>query len=133
MSIRIVNLSSFNKALKNFSEEEMPEQHLKLQKRVALDLLRRIVFRTPVDTGRARGNWQVNLGRALEQSVNQLDRAGVSTLAQGAGVINRSTNPYAIITIFNNVNYIKFLEGGSSQQAPSGMVALSIAEVEAQF
>lgn len=133
MTIRIRNLNSFNREVKAFGEEVMPEEHLALQKKIALDLLRRIVFRTPVDTGRARGNWQVNLGRALEQSLAQVDKNGVVSLAQGASVISSATLPYGLITIFNNVNYITFLEGGSSRQAPSGMVSLSIAEVESQF
>lgn len=133
MGIRITNLKAFNKQVKSFGEDLMPEELLTLQKKISLDLLRRIVFRTPVLTGRARGNWQVNLGRALDQSVNQLDRNGVSTLAQGASTINQHTNPFGIITIFNNVNYINFLEGGSSKQHPRGMVAISVTEVESQF
>jgi hypothetical protein len=132
MSIRINNLNSFNVALKDFGENLVPADHLKLQKRIAADLLRRIVFRTPVKTGRARGNWQVNSGPALEQSIPETDKNGAKTVSRGMTSIS-SAQPYGLITLFNNVNYIRFLEGGSSQQAPSGMVSLSVAEVEAQF
>lgn len=130
MAIRINNLGAFNKEVKIFGEQLMPEAHLKLQKKIALDLLRRIVFRTPVDTGRARGNWQVNLGGALEESQIVTDTSGLPTFAKGAAVVGRATNPYGVITLFNNVNYIQFLEGGSSRQAPAGMVSVSLAEVE---
>jgi hypothetical protein len=133
MTIRIRNLNAFNREVKAFGEDLMPQEHLALQKTIALDLLRRIIFRTPVDTGRARGNWQVNLGRALDQSVAQVDKNGVVALAQGASAISNAIFPYGVITIFNNVNYITFLEGGSSSQAPTGMVSVSIAETEAQF
>lgn len=133
MTIRIINLNDFNRELKEFGQDLVPEEHLTLQKTIAIDLLRRIIFRTPVDTGRARGNWQVNRGRALEQSIPQLDKQGVSTLAQGANTITLATLPYGVITIFNNVNYINILEGGGSQQAPTGMVSVSVVETEAQF
>lgn len=133
MAIRITNLKSFNAQVKSFGEDLMPDEHLKLQKTIAIDLLRRIVFRTPVDTGRARGNWQVARGPSTNATVDQLDKRGVSVLAQGVSTIAFATEPYGLITIFNNVKYAPRLEAGGSQQAPRGMVALSIAETEAQF
>jgi len=33
-----------------------------------------------------------------------------------------------MITIYNNLEYIEALENGHSQQAPAGMVAVSLAE-----
>lgn len=132
MAVRYRNLKSFNREIEIFAKERVPEEHLKLQKRIALDLLRRIVFRTPVDTGRARGNWQVNLGPSDDNAVLSVDTGGAQTLASGAAVV-AGAQPYGLITIFNNVEYITFLEGGSSRQSPTGMVEVSLAEVEAQF
>jgi hypothetical protein len=126
------NLNQFNRELTIFAKQTIPQEHLKLQKRIALDLLSRIVFRTPVRTGRARGNWQVELGGAGNSAIDRKDKAGSSTVAAGAGVI-AGARPFGLITVFNNVDYIKFLEGGSSIQAPAGMVDISLVEVEAQF
>lgn len=132
MSVRFRNLRSFNRDLEKFGKVTVPAQSLKLQKRIALDLLRRIVFRTPVDTGRARGNWQTALGASSRSEIDRLDTSGGTSVSVGSAVI-AGARPYGVITIFNNVDYIEYLEGGSSQQAPIGMVAVSLAEVEAQF
>jgi hypothetical protein len=54
----------------------------------------------------------------------------------GRAVIGRrlsGAQPYGVITLFNNVKYIRNLEDGSSQQAPLGMVKVSIAETNSQF
>jgi len=132
VAIRFKNLNQFNRELTIFGKTTVPAEHLKLQKRIALDLLRRIVFRTPVKTGRARGNWQVALGAASGSEIENLDKEGNSTFGAGASEIG-TAKPYGLITVFNNVKYIKFLEGGSSSQFPQGMVRVSLAEVEAQF
>ena len=132
MAVRITNLKSFNREIKTFGVEVVPTEHLKLQKRIAVDLLRRIVFRTPVDTGRARGNWQVSRGTGGDSPVKSFDKSGGATFSKGASAIS-GAKPFGIITIFNNVEYINLLEGGSSSQFPSGMVAVSLAETEAQF
>jgi hypothetical protein len=132
MTVRIKNLKMFNREIKQFGVEVVPQEHLKLQKRIAVDLLRRIVFRTPVDTGRARGNWQVARGGGSDSPLEKFDKSGGATFAAGASAIG-STKEFSLITIFNNVNYINILEGGSSSQFPSGMVAVSLAETEAQF
>jgi hypothetical protein len=68
----------------------------------AAELFQRIVEKTPVDTGAAREAW--------EMEVN------------GSG-LNRTA------TIRNPLPYALLLEHGSSEQAPLGMVAVSIAEI----
>ena len=101
--------------------------HLEFQKKLVLEGLRRIVLQTPVDTGRARANWLARRGFGSERVNNAArDRSGTSAIAAGSGILDRITLPYGLISIFNNVNYITFLEQGSSQQAPSGMVGTTI-------
>lgn len=126
------NLNQFNRELTVFAKQTIPAENLKLQKRIALDLLRRIVFRTPVDTGRARGNWQVATGAAGGRSTDTTDKEGGATIGAGSAVV-AGARPFGVITIYNNLDYIKFLEGGSSRKSPRGMVAVSITEVEGQF
>jgi len=128
MTIKFKNLPAFNKELQLFGKQTTPEAERFFAGRLALDLLRRIVFRTPVDTGRARGNWQTVVGSSNESTVE----GGGAPLAGGAAVI-AGAPPFSVITIFNNVKYIRKLEEGSSRQAPTGMVRVSVAEVDAQF
>jgi len=130
----ITNLPSFNISLSQFADR-VPEESLKIQKRVVLDLLRRIVFRTPVDTGRARGNWQVR-SAVTSSEADAKDTAGGATVAAGVSSLSAIKLPFGVIYVFNNVNYIRYLEGGSSKQTnnlPGGIVAISVAEVESQF
>lgn len=132
MSVIILRgLNFFNRQLQDF-EDRVAENSLKLQQRVALDLLTRIVLKTPVDTGRARGNWQVELNGSGSGTTETVDPAGQATIANGFAAIG-AAKPFGKITIYNNVQYIRRLEDGSSRQAPQGMVKLSVEEVLSQF
>lgn len=87
---------------------------------IALDLDGRIKEKTPVDTGAARASWHVSVG-----SVEYRDVGDNSAIA-------RMTEPDTVY-ITNAMEYASALENGHSQQAPQGMVALSIAEVEVKY
>lgn len=100
-------------------------------KRVSFQVLKGVIFRTPVDTGRARGGWLVTVGSPTKDESDQgTDRTGNTTLAKGTAVI-ASAKEFKKIFIDNNVNYIEFLEDGSSAQAPAGIVGPTLDEVGA--
>jgi len=67
---------------------------------VSLEMFSRIVVRTPVDTGRLRGHWQISPNIML----------GKKTY------------------ISNNLPYAIPIEDGHSKQAPTGMVKVTVAE-----
>ena len=124
----VLNQRSFIRQLDK-AGDEAGDLSLLFQKRLALEGLKRVVNRTPVDTGRARGGWQV--GRSDSESDNgNIDGGGASTVASGLSVIDRISIPFGTIVIFNNVEYIVFLEEGSSAQAPQGMVDLTVLELK---
>ena len=93
-------------------------------RKVSLDLLSGVVFRTPVDTGRARGAWTVGVD-ALPRGTGALDQGGGNTVQAGAAKL-QPVQAGGIVYIANNVEYIGALEDGHSQQAPQGMVALTL-------
>jgi len=98
-------------------------------RKVAMDLLRRIVMRTPVDKGRARGNWQVGIGIVPSGSVLATDESGASTVGKGTTEIQRyEAGRGSFVAIVNNLVYIIPLEHGHSQQAPAGMVGVALSE-----
>lgn len=101
---------------------------------LALQALSRIVQRTPVDTGRARGNWTVSIGAADGSVTANLDPGGAGAIADGNAVLAQFENYEGFPSIFiqNNLPYIERLEDGYSSQAPGGMVALTVAELRAQ-
>lgn len=99
---------------------------VKAKKLIALEALRRIIQKTPVDTGRARGNWQVSLELLAEENWSK------DPLSEGAAYLSKLRD-FEILYIFNNVEYVIYLEEGHSSQAPQGMVAITLQELEELF
>lgn len=141
------NKKAFDIALDKFVEETIPEQHLLFQKKIAIDLLGRIIDKNPVGNpsiwkpsslpapkgyvgGRSRANWQISISIPGNSSIPAIDPSGAATEAAGIAEI-ATAKAGGTIWIYNNVRYIKRLEEGWSTQAPAGMVAVSLAEIEA--
>ena len=94
-----------------------------------LDLSKRIILRTPVDTGRARGNWQVSYNAPESGVLQRDDLSGQGTIAEVAQQTQIAGGNVWYLT--NNLPYIQRLEfEGWSDQAPSGMVRISLAELD---
>ena len=106
------------------------EQSMAVARKASLDLLTRIVDKTPVKTGRARGNWQVDINTT---NSNETSGPGRDSIGQGASKIKQFKD-YGVLYIFNNVPYILELEKGKSPQSPPrNMIRGSILEVEASL
>lgn len=94
-----------------------------------LDLSRRVIFRTAVDTGRARGNWQVSYGSPEPGVVQREDPSGQTTIADVAQQTELAGGNVWYLT--NNLPYIQRLEfEGWSDQSPQGMVRISLSELD---
>lgn len=97
---------------------------------VALAVDQTVVIATPVDTGRARSNWQVQVG-AAPTDVREAYVPGVgattggqnaqAAIEQGKMAIS-AASPGLAIHITNNLSYIGKLNEGHSAQAPAGFV-----------
>ena len=123
---------------------------------IVIELLRGIVMKTPIDTGRCAGSWNVRGGEPdawllPEGTAMTRDEALSSVLDRVSKVDFGGLDVY---WIFNNLPYVHVLEyglypnppkkgsyvkgagyvikseGGYSKQAPAGMVRITIAEVE---
>lgn len=120
----------FDAKVQNFTKKIVPERLLTFYTRLSLEVLRNVVFLTPVDTGRARGNWQLTVGSPAEgQRDDFKNRDAVSEAAAVLG----NLKGLDVVWVSNNVPYIVYLERGSSQQAPAGMVAVTLATIGAAF
>ena len=104
----------------------------KVQRKVGLDALRRLIEKTPVDTGRAKGNWQVGINQRPQGALEAEDKSGSATFAKGAAAIATS-HPFCEIHLTNNVQYILALENGHSQQAARGMLSVTLEELMEVF
>lgn len=102
----------------------------KTVRKVALDMLTRIVERTPVDTGRARGNWVIGIGNpVMTYDPDLKDKDGGPTVNKGLGELaDFDASQGQSIFITNSVPYIVPLEYGHSKQQPEGMVRVTMAE-----
>ncbi len=146
-----VNLKEFNRVLKKFSSEVVIDKLRLIQKKIVLTALQRVVEKTPVRTGRARGNWQVTINKLASGVVDNsnwekkrkkkeltkdgyqpLNKDDHDAINKGIAAI-KDLPPFCIVYISNNLDYIEFLENGSSEQAPEGMVATTIAELKQMF
>jgi hypothetical protein len=87
-------------------------------RKVALVANQTVIMATPVDTGRARANWQISIDTELTGEVDSTDAQGA--LARNQEVIRGYRN--GAIILQNNVPYIGALNNGSSAQAPAGFV-----------
>lgn len=130
------NIKEFDKQLQQFSTIIVPNSHSALVKKIAFLVLKGVVLKTPVDTGRARSNWLVTVNGQAQGTIEidklTAEQASNFALDKGIPVINNS-KPFSTITITNNLPYIGVLEFGSSDQAPKGMLRVTISEIQSTF
>lgn len=108
----------------------------RLVRKVALAADQAVVTGTPVDTGRARSNWIVQINSPNSGVIDAYapgetgSTAGANTQAaidQGENVIS-GYNSGESIHITNNLPYIQRLNDGYSAQAPSNFVEQAVLE-----
>ena len=107
----------------------------KVIRKACIDLYRIVVERTPVDTGRAKSNWQMS---TISTDYTRDSKDGFSA-NEIKSIVEAEINDFSFdiyddqVIIYNNLEYISNLENGSSQQAPVGMVSVSIVEFTDHF
>ena len=124
-------VADFTRQLKIEGKRTLDEV-IKIEKTIVLDAFTSIIMKTPVDTGRARGNWQINTGGPAAGFAKTNSKTGRAPLRKGTSEINNAP-AHSAYYIVNNVPYVPYLENGSSKQAPLGMVALTVQEIVTKF
>lgn len=111
-------------------------------RKICLDLWRKVVKRTPVDTGYARANWMVSIDQVPEGLVIQQAPTKIKGQKKTGGRVETIPAPATppafislkagtVVYIVNNVPYILALEDGHSHtQAPNGMAKVSMLEIK---
>lgn len=98
-------ITGFTAALSVYARKTLPEELNRRKQALAEKALERLVRKTPVDTGRARGNWTVSLGTpTARHQENTFDKEGAVTIARGKSRI-RASRPGQSIHIENAVKY----------------------------
>jgi len=88
---------------------------------VALIVDAELVNMTPVDTGRARANWNPSLNTPDPTIREPGQKKSIDPVASAFKLTDT-------ILISNNLPYIKPLNNGSSKQAPAGFVDAALAK-----
>lgn len=95
------------KNINNLTDEKLTN----LIKKSVFELTSAIISNTPVDTGRAKGNWQVSFNTPIGAKLEIDDKEGDTTISKAKGLIYGNKVPQ-IYWIQNNLDYINKLEYG---------------------
>lgn len=95
-------------------------------RKTAMQLGTSFVMRSPVDSGRFRANWMYGVALNTDTTTD-MDTSGNTSLYRiNSGLEGWKAGQSIFLT--NSLPYAFRLEYGWSQQAPSGMVRLTVAE-----
>jgi hypothetical protein len=126
------NAKTFALDLQRFAKKAsaVPDQVLR---KVVFDITREIAQKTPVDTGHARSNWFWGVQVVSDEDAT-LSKSGAPSLARAESFAS-TVRSGGVVYLTNNLPYIMALEFGAgpnpfghgSQQAPAGMVRITVA------
>ena len=119
------NMSDFTTQINAFIKDTMEAIDLTIQD-TTIAIGNELVNRSPVKTGRFKGNWQFTKGSAPNSSLNTFDGDGSATKAAIATVA-RTFRAGEVGYLGNNVTYgydIEFIPE-YSKQAPEGVVRVT--------
>lgn len=123
---------SFALDISNWAGKTMARQDTILQK-VSLDITKGVTMTNPVDTGRSRASWRVGINNVDLSTMAKLKSGehispmdAYNMVIEKARAIIEDIRAGDIIFVSNNVEYVPYLEDGHSQQAPNGMVAVTL-------
>jgi len=114
-----VSLSNLGNAI---SEDVKAKSALEY-KAYAFDVFREVIIKTPVKTGRARGNWTIT-------TMSPDFKTTLSTTPKFSNDID--VNAFPTVWIANGLSYIGDLEQGKSKQAPVGISLPALAAVRSR-
>lgn len=126
------NVVDFQNQLGNFVTD-VKKSHVKFVLRVAEAAHREAYVVTPIDTSRAMSGWVASVNVPFLEEPNHTPGSKGSTRAEAYRINEESIKTAADVYRFgdtlyirNNVPYIEVLEGGSSKQAPNGMMTFAL-------
>jgi len=96
---------------------------------VVIEIGNSVIRMSPVDTGRFRGNWQFSIDAPAAGTLSTLDPTGGQASARLAAdsILLKAGHTFFVV---NNLPYAIPLEYGHSDQAPGGMVRITLARFQ---
>ena len=108
--------------------EKMRRHADKAFRALIIEAGKRVILKTPVDTGRARGNWQISIGSPHTDEFEE-DKNGSRTI-MGVRYDTKDVDSGEVVYLLNGVPYIIHLERGTPRTPPHAMVAVTIEELQ---
>lgn len=130
----MTDLKNFGKRMNKLSDEMFVKVG-KIHRAVALTVVKELINNTPVDTGRARSNWQASLNKpekAIVDAFSEGEGLGIDETSNAVGALDEANGEIGKhlsgqdIYITNNLKYIGILNDGSSKQQPALFVERAI-------
>ena len=125
---------SFNLALERYTRQDVLEFQKGRMTVIALEVMKGLTELTPVDTGRAKGNWQFTVGGPAEGEVERLDpsAAGTPSLAGQVDVLTKAQEwkPGDWMWFHNGVPYIGVLNDGTDTREAHHMLELTVERIK---
>lgn len=104
----------------------------KVVRGVCLSAVKEVVKRTPVDSGRLRGNWFATIGTPSREVSEAGDKEGGPTIARAQGAISKAPGNQFWLT--NNLPYAVPIEfWHSTVKSPEGMVRVTAENIRANM
>lgn len=135
MAEQVLTLKQFKRRVEVDATKNL-ERALKItQGLLFTEIYRRIVMRTPVDTGRARANWIPTVGLPSDEILDELADVSVTgepiTTRENAKIRSADAQLKALPVgqtawIVNNLDYVRRLDDGTgSRKAPQGILRVA--------
>ena len=122
-------MSSFALDLSKAIEKAKDQQKL-VAKKIMIDLFSSVIEKSPVDTGRFRANWNVAYGSPNTTITDSTDKSGSDSITKASAKVGTYEFKDGAVWLSNSLPYSVRLENGWSQQAPVGMVRISLIEIQ---
>lgn len=130
MAIQLTNINEFVRAVKTEIEISGFKQFRLFKNTIAKKVLDRAVDRTPVDTGRLKGNWVVGVNNVpTTVDENRFDKGGEGVKTEGRVVIDSSSGLFDDIFIVNNIEYFQYIHDGTEHITANPFLEVIAAEL----
>lgn len=120
--------TDFERSIENFIKKAKKNPEL-VVRQVTIKLYSAIIMASPVDTGRFRMNWQATVDNPATGVLIGDDPSGSRAIGRISQFVASSTK-WDEFRLTNNLPYAERLEFGWSQQAPSGMVRVTVSRFQ---
>lgn len=120
--------TDFERSIENFIKKAKKNPEL-VVRQVTIKLYSAIIMASPVDTGRFRMNWQATVDNPATGVLIGDDPSGSRAIGRISQFVASSAK-WDEFRLTNNLPYAERLEFGWSQQAPSGMVRVTVSRFQ---